>query len=236
MILTGTGFLDYFGKFPARCEGSVLRSKVVASSLYSRIADFSSGPGGLRIGWPYHPGDWFHFGRLEDVRDIWEIPLAEEPELSRWFTGKARPANDLSPASMNRYAPEQYIWLSFLRKHLEIECEHQWDVTPETVRGTERSMAGNLVIVSPAQAGVVFAKYPTAGWRDGPFAWLSAGPGNCYTHAMWRAMYTRDCEHRRSARAAIQDARRAVLGFAFRASTYVMSRRQGLARLRGRAR
>jgi hypothetical protein len=186
MEMRHLGFLSYFGRFPERCAWSFLRGKVVSSTLYARIP-------GLVFEWPYHPGDWFFFGETDDVRSIWQIPLAAEPDLTRWFNDRPRPANDASPQSMLRYTPEQFIWLSFLRKHRDVACAYQWDLTDEAILGTEQSFAGNLILVSPDRAGLVLPKYPTpsslAAWAE--------GPATCYSHALWKHLYFKHCLGRR---------------------------------------
>ncbi len=176
------GFLSYFERFPERCEWSFLRSKVVASTFYARIP-------GLIFQWPYHPGDWFFFGETTDVQNIWDIPLAVEPDLTRWFRNRPRPANNVAPKSMMRYTPEQYIWLSFLRKYRDVVCDYQWDLTTEAILGTERSFAGNLILISPDQAGLVLQKYRA---KPSIAAWAE-GPGTCYSHTLWKHLYFKHC-------------------------------------------
>ena len=187
MIVRSTGFLDFFDRFRIRSHWSVLKSKVIASTIYSRIP-------GLVGQWPYHPGDWYFFGLKDDVRDIWEIPSAPEPETTLWFVNRPRPPNDFDPKFMNRYTPEQYVWLTFLRKHMTVRCDYQWDLDDETVVGTEKSLASNLVLVSPRQAGLSFEKYPT---YTGLSTWLY-GPGNCYDHRYWLHLYEKHCTQTRS--------------------------------------
>jgi hypothetical protein len=182
MIVEGTGFADYFNRFPVRCDWSFLKSKVVSSTMYARI------PGHI-FQWPFHPGDWFFFGETQDVRDIWDIPLSPEPDFTNWFVGRPRPLNDQWPTHMSRYMPEQYIWLSFLRKHREVHCDYQWDLSAETILNTEKSFAGNLILISPRQAQLSFAKYVThTGWTGQVF-----GPSSCYNHALWRHLYAKHC-------------------------------------------
>jgi len=128
------------------------------------------------------------------VLNIWDIPEAPEPETTLWFAGRPRPSNDVNPQSVNRYAPEQYIWLTFLRKHMSVRCDYQWDLDRETIEGTEKSFASNLVLVSPKQAGLSFEKYPTF---TGVSTWLY-GPGSCYDHRHWRHLYEKHCECKHS--------------------------------------
>ncbi len=246
MLLRSAGFLDFFDRFPRRSTASILESKVVTCTMYSRLAYFGPvthpppwdrKPGeptrDVKFGWPYHPSDWFHFGRLQDVVSIWDVPLAPEPQDSRWFVGRPRPLNDPGPHSMNRFTPEQHVWLSFLRKHRAVDFEHKWDVREETIEGTERSFASDLVLVTPAQAGVVFAKYRPPSLARGPMDWLVNGAGSCYTYGMWKELYRRHCCDSPPA-LALPALRRASLRTAYRLLVTSMALRVRIAKARGR--
>jgi hypothetical protein len=64
----------------------------------------------------FHIGDIFQIGKTKDLQDLWSIPLAPEPETSRWNLGKFSIFNEC-PELMMRYVPEQYIFVAFLAKH-----------------------------------------------------------------------------------------------------------------------
>jgi hypothetical protein len=246
MLLTGTGFLEYFDAFPARSDWSILGSKVLASTIYSRLPVFKKNwvrhpedllesirRRGYRVdyGWPYHPSDWFHFGRRDDVWKIWDIPLATEPETAYWFRSRPRPENDVSPLSLNRYTPEQHVWLSFLRKARTVACDHKWDVTPETVIGTENSIASNLILITPKQAGITFAKYeiPTSRLES-----LYQGAGTCYSHGLWKEAYQRHCCGRKFSAASVHRLSSLANAAAYQLVTVQKALRMKLARARGR--
>jgi len=123
MALTGKDFLNYFGRYTARAEGwRILGERVVVCDVISKNPR-------RKYKYPFHPSDWFHFGRREDVLNIWDIPHTPEPETSRWLDTHARPDNDFETWAMYRYTVEQYVWLSFLRKHGEIQFEYKTDLT-----------------------------------------------------------------------------------------------------------
>jgi hypothetical protein len=178
MRLTGDGFLDFFGQYPARGDAwRIVKERVVTSTVYA------SNP---RRGIPYcfHPSDWFFFGLREDVLDIWDIPFSVEPETSRWLEHRPRPDPDHDPLNLARLVPEQHIWVSFLAKHGPVPLQFTWDVSEDLIRSSEASLANNLVMVGPHHLNIEFMKYSFM--RN---HWL-----RLYTHLEWRAMYKRHCD------------------------------------------
>lgn len=92
-LLTGTGFLDAFDRYPERRDDfKVFKHKVVIPNLYTRNPSRIVPHNPLYF---FHPSDIFQFGLREDLLLLWDIPLAS--------------ANSKS-------VPEQYIWTSCLRK------------------------------------------------------------------------------------------------------------------------
>lgn len=177
MVLTGLGFMDFFDVYDQRdAKFSLLQKKVVIPSIYSRNP--------RRVfPFPFHPSDWFFFGRTEDVVAIWDVPLADEPFMSRWFEHHPRPKHDPYPFLLCRYLPEQYLWTSFLRKYLEIDFDYFCQTSRDVIVNSERSLVGNLVMGSPEQLNVQFLKYSHK-FED----WISV-----YGHDEWRALYLRYC-------------------------------------------
>lgn len=176
MVFESAGFLDYFGRYPQRAsEWAVFRERVVVGTMFSRD------PARL-FPQPFCPSDWFAFGRREDVLDLWDVPLVPE-EYCTWFQNRPRPANRWNDSDL-RYAPEQYLWLGFLRKHAEVPCEHQWDYGPHNARIHELTFANNLIIASARQLGFRFLKYG--------FGFVNAV--SVYDHAGWQELYARHCD------------------------------------------
>lgn len=172
LLLTGDGFLRWWGRWGER--------RVLSCTVYARNPR-------RFFPYPFHPSDWFFFGRTNDVRAIWDIALAPEPEMSRWFETRPRPTPDVFPHQLNRYTPEQYVWLSFLRKHGSVECEHQWDSRPGVWAASERSFADHLVLLTPNQLQIRFLKYNIA-----RVDWATL-----YTHNEWRGLQGRYCGPKR---------------------------------------
>ena len=178
-ILEHGGFIGYFGRFEAATPGKVLGQRVVTSTVPSPIQGVE--PGHVC----YSPSDWFYFGRREDVRDIWELPLAPEPDTTLWFLSNPMPEGVVSVGVKLRYAIEQYVWTTFLRKHHHVEFNSLWDSNAQTKPMSEASMAANLVLISPRQAGLRSLKYADS--YDWGF-WDHAKRG-FFDHGHWRVLY-----------------------------------------------
>ncbi len=180
--LKGTGFLNYFGKYPVRSPASILQDKVIASTRFSYVPNYKMPLSS------YFPSDWFYFGLKDDVSNIWDIPLAPEPETTRWMTDPPKPFHQRGPSL--RYANEQYNWVTFLRKHRSVQFESMWDQTSKTIFDSEASIAGNLILISPEQAQITPLKYPDH-WN-----FFNHCQEGCYTHSLWRLLYDRHCKRK----------------------------------------
>ncbi|GJG88438.1 hypothetical protein tb265_36190 [Gemmatimonadetes bacterium T265] len=177
MMLTGTGFLDYVGRYPARSpEWRVLRERVIVPNWWSQ------NPRG-RSRKPFHPSDWFHFGRREDVLDVWDVPLADE-RMSLWYATRPHPPEYRDTHVSYRYTVEQYTWLAFLRKYGDVALEHAFDARAEMLSLSELTLANNLVVVDVAALGLRFLKY-----RNARAYW-----GSLYTHGEWQELYRLYCD------------------------------------------
>jgi len=123
--------------------------------------------------YPYHPSDLAFFGNTSDLRDLFDVPLMP-PNEERWVDN-----NFYS----NRYAPEQYIFISFLRKRgREVICAHYKDVSTENINDTEWLFASNFILVSFSQFGISFSK---------EYFSMALDPENfrsCYTHGEWLSL------------------------------------------------
>ncbi len=177
MRIDNLGFLSLYDRFPARCaEWQVFSRRVVACTTISQNV--------RRWGLVYCPSDWFHFGRTDDVRKLWDVPEDKGDAVALYFTTHPRPVPDKNPPSLCRYAVEQYIWLQCLNKHAPVECTHLWDNREANKRLTELTFANNLILADEARLGVVFCKY-----RQARLHRLLS-----YTHGEWLGLYKRYCD------------------------------------------
>ncbi len=181
LLMDGAGLLRYFARYGSHggekdnSDARVFGERVLCCTRYAR------NPRRV-LPYAFHPSDWFFFGRTDDVRKLFDIPLAPEPETSRWFDAYApRPDPDVFPGALNRWAPEQYIWLSCLKRHAPNAVPatalptYQWDVSEAIITASERTLAENFVLLSPRQVQIRFTKY-----RITRLDWASV-----YTHGEW---------------------------------------------------
>lgn len=174
MVLTGTGFLKYFDRYTEKSESewSILSARVLTLPTYNPK---------LYIKMPFDVSDWFYFGRKEDIWDIFDIPLVD------FETCKYRKDESILHVE-DVLGSEQYIWTSFLHKHVEFKFENSVDLQHKSIENSERSIAENLVMVPADKLGVLNLKSPHSGYGAKP--WLSSG---FYTFDEWRMLYKKYC-------------------------------------------
>jgi hypothetical protein len=176
--LAGNGFLITFQRYPERAAAlRFLHDRIVVINFYCWNPELR--PFGL-----FSVADTVNFGRTEDLLDVWDRPLDEEPANSTWFESHPRPDPDPAPWAGFRYTPEQLLWLGFVRKHVEVPFEHFNDVTPTSELLSELSIANNAIIVEREQFGVELPKF--AGREP-------LEPDALISHEMWRELYERHC-------------------------------------------
>lgn len=179
ILLENTNFLNYFGKYIERNESvSILNERVLINSLYTR--DFN------KITLLFHPSDWVFFGLTEDLKNIWDIPLQDEPQTSRYFDSHPRPLIDINPNWQFRYIPEQYIWINFLKKNgVQFDFEHITDINKKNIDLSELSLVNNLTVIDYEDFGIKFLKYD-------PYTWNTEYNYNI-SHLNWLKLYKKHC-------------------------------------------
>lgn len=183
--LQHAGFLDFFGRYPAfNPELRAVGSRFITCQFFARNPR-SHARMPFQLEMPFHPSDWVFFGRTADLQNLWDIPLMQAEDQT-WFSQRPQPSN-IPPRHrvLYRYAPEQWIWLSFLRKHAPVICEHLGHIDAHILRQSELSLANNLVILTLEQFGIKSLKV------DIPTQML---PWQIYTHHAWRELYRHYCD------------------------------------------
>ena len=176
MALTGTGFLNYFGKYP-KSKKTILNDRVLTCSFFTRNPRHKKTP------LPFHPSDWFFFGKTQDILNIWDVPLM--PVSDQNYFSKASPApSKIFKYLKSRFFPEQFIWISFLKKHLSISCRHALDISNENIELSEQSFANNLVILPLQTLNLRFLKGSIA---------ANYRPDLIYTYQGWKTLYNNHC-------------------------------------------
>lgn len=173
LLLLSADFLRFFGRYDGvriRTQDFIFKNRVLICNFYTR------NPGAWAI--PFHPSDWVMFGNTVDVWDYFDVPLMPEEEM-RWFL--ERPKNTgLFAEYLSRYTPEQYICLSFLKKHWTVDCSYYADIDGNR-EATERLFAGNFVVLDYGrQMKIVFTKYNPNRYRE---------KCTLVSHRLWKKMF-----------------------------------------------
>lgn len=174
--LSSHGFLNWWGKYAKRSTESWFTERLISCTIFARNAR------SLEWQLPAHPSDFFFFGLRSDLLELFDMPPISDEERI-WFAQKFPKEFRYE---LHRFVPEQFLWMNLLRKHIACKTdlpEHAHDVRKETIRLTERSFAGNLVLLSPEQLGIDSAKNLFNNDR----------PDTCYTHFDWLGLYAWYC-------------------------------------------
>lgn len=155
LVLTGDDFIDYFDLFKVRFpEYKILNKRVIITNLYTILPEIL----------PLHPCDFVFFGLKKDVEDIFDIPLAPIDKMINYFYEHELTARHKNKGYFHefrhQYTPEQYIWYSFLKKHVSVDFKHMFDTRTEILRLTDMSFINNLIIISADQFCIKSLKTP----------------------------------------------------------------------------
>lgn len=150
MTLIGTKFLTYFDKYEKRNNKyKVFNKRLLINSFYTRKSDW----------YLFHPSDWMTFGLKEDCLNFWDVPLAPEPETSKYFINNPQIVHQ--EGLWTRWHAEEYIWLSCLAKNgYKIDFDNYMVKTPELIYASDLSLINNFVILNyKSQCDILNQKY-----------------------------------------------------------------------------
>lgn len=133
-ILIHTKFLDLFKKdFQYNEQFKFLEKRVVLCGIGM------SNPKITRVPWYF--SDWFYFGLTTDLLKIWDHPLQIESEHKDYFIKyPENQKNHILSHCLSRFATEQYIGSSFVKKYYPILFDHGQDFKKEDIPLMEKSM------------------------------------------------------------------------------------------------
>jgi hypothetical protein len=129
------------------------------------------------------PSDFLSFGLKTDLLELWDIPLAPEPETSRYF--QLHPERRWPGESDdNQFFPEQYIWVTCLQRHFPVPFRDAHDFSSEAIQISELSLVNNFILLELKQINLEAPRH-----RVPKGAWAS-----CYSHAEWTGLYRKYCD------------------------------------------
>jgi len=148
--LLGTSFIHNLKEYPRSDKYRFFKQRIIIPTFYSRNP--------RRIAQLIHPSDVFQVGLLEDLQDLWNVPLQPEPETTRALPVEKKIINDTLGNSYRRskFGPEQYIWYAFSKKNgLDMELKHFSDIPASKILPSDWSIINNFVIEESEKLGVL---------------------------------------------------------------------------------
>ena len=141
-MLTSTRFLEEYNNYSQRnTEYIFFNHKILTCIWFCR--KFSC--------FPYHPSDLFQFGQTDDLLKLWNIPLMKRKEAF-WLSRSFNPKFYL----INRYLPEQWIWIQALRKQgITVPYDSIYDIKKEFQADSEQWLINNFIALNYQRSGIV---------------------------------------------------------------------------------
>lgn len=155
LVLTGTGFVEYFenfSEFPTDLDFKILEKRVVLLTTCNPKRKHK---------FPFTAADWFFFGQTSDLRKIFDIPSLE----TRGYRSESNNGKTVYHAP---FSTEQYIWCSFISKYKALPFRHVSDATEENILLSEKYFANNSILLPATKANVDWLKYPKAAYAQIP--------------------------------------------------------------------
>lgn len=171
MVLTGTGFVSQF---------ILHHADIVApysEILNHRMVTLPAANPKRWLKYPFYLCDWFYFGLTSDLLSVWDQPLIDN------LNGPSENGNYFMSRN---FSNEQYIWLGFLKKIIDIKIGSGSELTPALLEASERSFANCCIFLTASEAGIKNLKIGASGYGAEPY-FSNAG---LYTIREWRKMYS----------------------------------------------
>ena len=170
--LSDTDFIYHLKEYPRGNRYRFFKQRVVIPTKYSRNP--------RRIAQLNHPSDIFQVGLLEDLLNLWDLPLQPEPQTTRAIPEHKKVFNNALRGGYFRmkFGAEQYNWYAFCKKSgLDLELKHYSHIPANKILASDMSIINNFVIDEALMLGVNLPKRMYAVYdRD------------LYTHAEWRKL------------------------------------------------
>jgi|GEM_PF-1465370 len=184
LLLGSVRFLEYWQAFPRRDPRyQFAADRILNCSVYARR--FAGSPPRHR---PvvFHPSDFLFFGWTTDVRQLFDIPLCPLERDARWLDGQppSRRSRDPFPTNLNRFLPEQWLWLGYLRHWLDTSLQDRLDLKHPAVSHDRAIQLNNLVMLDQSQWSFQMPKYRLRQYLMSDYDWQGL-----YRHDIWRRDY-----------------------------------------------
>ncbi len=151
LFFESANILDYHEEVSTEIPGGVLRSRILIPPY------FTPNPRHLALPFLFHFSDIFQFGRTEDLKTFWSVPLVNEPETTRWLKDRKESFFARYGPRQVRLIPEQYLVLGLVAKSgAQVHFDHPCDISPAKALLSERILLKYFRVVDLDRLGVRF--------------------------------------------------------------------------------
>jgi len=167
--LSDVDFIYHLKDYPRGNRYRFFKQRVVIPTKYSRNP--------RRIAQLIHPSDIFQAGLLDDLLNLWDLPLQPEPETTRAIPEHKKVFNNALNGGYYRmkFGAEQYNWYAFCKKNgLDLELKHYSHIPANKILASDMSIINNFVIDDAIMLGVNLPK-----------KMYVVHDKDLYTHAEW---------------------------------------------------
>lgn len=156
LFVLSKSFLKYFDKYPYfNNQYKFVKSRILAFSIFSIKAEL----GNFIMPRPYHISDWAYFGLKEDLLNLYDVSLTNEPEFSQYFLNRVKNYHELFPNRIWKMSPEQYITSSFFNKFIKINFNNSADISNNNEVLSENLIANNFIVLDQNQFALLSLKH-----------------------------------------------------------------------------
>ena len=185
MALLGDGITRYFGITEGRDNKySIFSDRILIGELLTRKswAFYTEGKW-HSVMKPFHPSDWFMFGKTEDVKSYYEHVELIPPNEMAGYQCKNKERTKGYVYSW-RYTTEQHLFLGSVRqKYPDLRFDDWTDWDDETVELSDKLMLNNFTILNLCQHQMVNLKKVEDSFANNGLTYLEK---NLYTNDVYK--------------------------------------------------
>ena len=157
LALKNDNILKLADDFSARNpEKSLFKQRVFAYEIFSIKYDIKNRHKQRML---FHISDWCYFGLKEDLQELFNIPLVQEPDFSRYFEKHNKNIQDIYSTRLWKMSPEQYITSVNAKKVFNnLKFDNYLNITDENIQISENFIINNFRVFTQKSWGILTLK------------------------------------------------------------------------------
>lgn len=167
-VIVNTNFLNYFCQYQLHGgnDNKILSERVIIPASMP-----------VRAGELFHMGDWYYFGRKEDLLELWDLPYCNDELINK-------EKDDIY------YNAHRYLITAFVKKYRDLQFEKRKDINNANKNLYEQILVENFVIIGLYDYGIQSLKYPL----NYKFCKRMWDYWASYSFNDWKKMYNKVCK------------------------------------------